>query len=722
MGKYRAGLLDKRTGNSEICIKLVQCTFVHRTKLADLRLLAMLIVAFILGVVILPSLATPPLDKLCPEGCNCTNYVATCDRLAFPTFKQDFLELRLIRVKELIIIDAEFFERQELSSLTTLYIESSTIFSIDPLAFQHATKLSSIHFVNCTLPELAPDTFVYATSLRLLNIDQCNLEKIEALKSESLQQLKISFCRIKEITKAMFKTLDEITDINLQGNKIEKIEPGSFNNLVFLVDLNLSYNNISQLPPNIFDENDELMSVDMRGNPLEKIDTSIFSNLEQLILSNCQLREFDGSELEQVVNLDLSNNLLTELPSGVFRNMINLEYLNLSRNRLTSLPSDIFANNSRLSRIVLDRNDFHRLPKFKNSENLQTQSFSCNECGLESIEANVFEDMPALVSLHLTANRIKKLDSDVFNTLRSLRVLDISYNSIQDIDMDIFQYNTGLKKLNLAGNNIPYINPEIFANNHVFENLDISNNGIQQIWKSNTKNITIQPLSVLNLADNKLIKISVSDLEVVPNLKVLNLNNNNLECTEELKASVKWLNMRTVIHSSLGMNADLTMDQMMTYTDTYWNDLYNSICTNLPDPIEEYDGDDEIEEDEYDKVVYDDIDMLKFMNNRKMIPESDEPNEYFEQDVVVNHKYSHHRYSFFWPALVFFVTALFVLFIVTNMILCVLRKRGQLPRNINLTWKNGAHSGFVYKPLTEDISRPRSIIITQGDKPQAPNL
>lgn len=138
---------------------------------------------------------------------------------------------------------------------------------------------------------------------------------------------------------------------------------------------------------------------------------------------------------------------------------------------------------------------------------------------------------------------------------------------------------------------------------------------------------------------------------------------------------------------------------------------------------EDEDDDDE-SEDDYGKVVYDDdIEMLRTINDDNWLTGSKDANEYFEQDVTVNHVYStRDRYSFLWPILVFVVTALFVLFMVTNIILCVLRKRGQLPRNINLTWKNGAHSGFVYKPLTEDIARPRSIIITQGDKPQTPNL
>ncbi|KAK9758928.1 Leucine rich repeat [Popillia japonica] len=274
--------------------------------------------------------------------------------------------------------------------------------------------------------------------------------------------------------------------------------------------------------------------------------------------------------------------------------------------------------------------------------------------------------------------------------------------------MNIFQYNTGLKKLNLAANNIPYINPDIFANSRAIETLDISNNGMEVIWKSDSENKTIPSLSVLNLADNRLVKVTVSDLEVVPSLKVLNLNNNDLQCTMEFKAAVRWLNMGTVIHSASGMNAELTVDQMMTSTDPYWNDLYSLACAYVldrDDYEEEEDEDIDIDEDEYGKVVYDEIEMLR--------------NERIMHDDWV---YTRERYTFLWSILVFVVTALFVLFMVTNIILCILRKRGQLPRNINLTWKNGGHSGFVYKPLTEDISRPRSIIIAQGDKLQAPNL
>ena len=62
------------------------------------------------------------------------------------------------------------------------------------------------------------------------------------------------------------------------------------------------------------------------------------------------------ADLSALRELELSYNLLRELPDGIFRSMSQLEVLGLARNRLSSLPTGVFDGLSRLQRLFLDSN------------------------------------------------------------------------------------------------------------------------------------------------------------------------------------------------------------------------------------------------------------------------------------------------------------------------------------------------------------------------------
>ena len=53
----------------------------------------------------------------------------------------------------------------------------------------------------------------------------------------------------------------------------------------------------------------------------------------------------------------LFENLLTEIPVFLFKNMENLEYLDLSNNQLTEVPVSLFRNNKKLKYLDLRNNN-----------------------------------------------------------------------------------------------------------------------------------------------------------------------------------------------------------------------------------------------------------------------------------------------------------------------------------------------------------------------------
>ena len=82
-------------------------------------------------------------------------------------------------------------------------------------------------------------------------------------------------------------------------------------------------------------------------------------------LGSLDIASLYADDLAGLVNLQtlhLSNNVLAELPSGLFSDLGNLRSLDLSSNQLTSLPRDIFDALTNLRSLSLSSNQLSALP------------------------------------------------------------------------------------------------------------------------------------------------------------------------------------------------------------------------------------------------------------------------------------------------------------------------------------------------------------------------
>ncbi|XP_066021355.1 uncharacterized protein [Pocillopora verrucosa] len=72
---------------------------------------------------------------------------------------------------------------------------------------------------------------------------------------------------------------------------------------------------------------------------------------QTIVSVNCSGKSFDSIAWKfplAISKLDISNNQLKELPSGIFSNNTKLSTLDISNNQLKELPSGIFSNNTKL--------------------------------------------------------------------------------------------------------------------------------------------------------------------------------------------------------------------------------------------------------------------------------------------------------------------------------------------------------------------------------------
>lgn len=627
-----------------------------------------------------------------------------------------------------LILEKDFFKNAGLESINVLHIENAAISKIDKHAFRNLSDLMNIRIMKSNVPDIHPDTFVDCTNLRTLDLAGSLLHKFEYIKSESLEELDISNCSIRTISNINFDNLSELVYLNLAHNFITEIELSTFANVINLEELNLSHNYITDIPSNLFETNTQLDTLDLSYNPLKKFQMSVVSDMEKLVLKGCRLSEFNknsAKNLDLLAYLDLGDNQIKYLQYGLdsLSALTELEYIDLSNNSISNMEYGVFQHNTKLQKIILDNNDIGVLPSFVAANStFATTIFSCNNCQLESLSG--FSHMPALETVLLAHNRLEIIDQ-VFSNLGNLIKLDLSNNAIETINKRAFAGNSALQHLILSGNPLTSIDANLFESNRVLTRLELNHCALKTLWAGTHRLLSVKYLDVAN---NQLQTISQKDLNVTPSIEVLDVKGNPLACDSSFCNFFQWINDRGVVQPP---QAKKTHDVLLRDAGDFettdrifeWYDIVNSTCGGIDACLQDEDDD-----DDYDDEDEDSSEEYPEDKDTNEVDSDVEPNDTFgmftEFKISESNSRVVGRYSYIWPALVFIFTALLVLLIVANVLLLVLRKRGnlQLPRDglpqiKIIPWSHGTkmkkHSGSVYQPLSEEKSEPRTPMINR---------
>ena len=175
---------------------------------------------------------------------------------------------------------------------------------------------------------------------------------------------------------------------------------------------------------------------------------SMSTTVVDLDLSSNNLIEIPSMiKFEEMREINLYNNLIEEIKSNIFSDMMNLVQLDLSNNRIKQISFDAFIG---LTLITLDLNN-NLLTSIEAiyplNQTLAIVSFSNNF--IEDL--NPLKEMSNLDSLTICCNQIKILDEFIFNKSNKLGSVDLSYNQIEFIHPMVFT-KTDINTLNLAGN------------------------------------------------------------------------------------------------------------------------------------------------------------------------------------------------------------------------------------------------------------------------------
>lgn len=178
----------------------------------------------------------------------------------------------------------------------------------------------------------------------------------------------------------------------------------------------------------------ETQVLDLSGNNLQILHRETFNrtgliNLQRVFLRSCRIGQIDNLAfrgLTNLIELDLSHNLLTSIPSGTFKDIPFLRDLIISNNPIQKIESQAFQA-------------VHGLVKL-----------DISNCEIQNVAPKAFEGIEMLESLKLNGNHLSELRLRTVETLSRLHGVELHDNP--------WHCDCRLRSVKewLVRNNIPY--------------------------------------------------------------------------------------------------------------------------------------------------------------------------------------------------------------------------------------------------------------------------
>ncbi|XP_023698030.1 leucine-rich repeat-containing protein 4C [Paramormyrops kingsleyae] len=156
-----------------------------------------------------------------------------------------------------------------LSKLKELWLRNNPIESIPSYAFNRVPSLRRLDLGELKrLSYVSEGAFEGLSNLRYLNLGMCNLKEIPNLiPLVRLDELEMSGNQLSVIRPGSFKGLIHLQKLWMMHAQIQTIERNSFDDLQSLVELNLAHNNLTLLPHDLFTPLHHLERVHLHHNP-----------------------------------------------------------------------------------------------------------------------------------------------------------------------------------------------------------------------------------------------------------------------------------------------------------------------------------------------------------------------------------------------------------------------------------------------------------------------
>ncbi|XP_071375544.1 leucine-rich repeat-containing protein 4B-like isoform X3 [Centroberyx affinis] len=251
--------------------------------------------------------AAPP----CPTPCTCSNQASRviCTRKSLEQVPDSISEnTRYLNLQEnsIQVIKSDTFKHLRhleilqlsknhirqievgafngLPNLNTLELFDNRLTVVPSQAFEYLSKLRELWLRNNPIETLPAFAFHRVPSLRRLDLGE--LRKLDFISEAAfeglvnLRFLNLGMCGLKDIPN--LTPLVRLEELELSGNQLGIVRPGSFQGLVSLRKLWLMHSRVSVIERNAFDDLKNLEELNLSHNSLHSLPHDLFTPLHQL--------------------------------------------------------------------------------------------------------------------------------------------------------------------------------------------------------------------------------------------------------------------------------------------------------------------------------------------------------------------------------------------------------------------------------------------------------
>lgn len=308
-----------------------------------------------------------------------------------------------------------------------------------------AVLCSSAHELPCNLEgigTLQATTFKNKRELESFNGSTTTVYATHLYELASNLNVFIFETHIPHICNRLLGQLSGVAEIELQDIGNTQFEPYAFKGINNLKTFSIYYSFISSIPSGTF-SNSTIVNIRIEGNRVQTIASGAFDNtsdLEFVTLNENQLKTIDPDWFKncpKLSHLDLSENFITEIPKYAFKNIATGRYCKikelkvlcpeiiLTGNRISVISSKALDGMKYINHLVLDGNMLSDLPNAFNNLEISILSLKTNE--IRCVSREVLESFRNFGTVYLDFNKLMPECLDMLNAFKKRHFIYITF-------------------------------------------------------------------------------------------------------------------------------------------------------------------------------------------------------------------------------------------------------------------------------------------------------